>query len=928
VIRRLLLLLLPLALLPLAAALASCASGGARTAAGAPAAKRPAAQAQPQSSASAQAPAQTPAQGQTPAQAQAPAAGTQKPGEKPAEAEIKPYDKVITKQAKSDAGLFTVHRIKDKVYYEIPKNELGKELLWVSQIARTTLGVGYGGQAAGYRVVRWERKGDRILLRSVEYDITADPKMPIARAVQAANYESILMVFNIEALGKDDAPVIDVTRLFTTETPEFSVRARVRARTFDAARAFVERVVSFPENIEVEATHTFTSPPEPQTGNPQAPRSPNAMREGSASVLMHYSMVKLPEQPMTPRLFDERVGYFSIQQVDYGVDEHRAPRRRYITRWRLEKKNPSAALSDPVKPIVYWVDSATPEKWRPYVRRGVEKWKSAFEAAGFSNAILAKDAPTPEQDPEWSAEDARYSVIRWLPSTIENASGPHVHDPRTGEILETDIQFYHNVMNLTRSWYFLQSGPLDTRAKTLPLPDDLMGELIEYVVAHEVGHTLGFPHNMKASSMYPVEKLRDKQWLKDMGHTPTLMDYSRFNYVAQPEDGIEPAALIPGIGPYDKWATKWGYAPIPGAKTPDEEKKTLDAWAREQDATPWLRFSTHESNGADPGELTEAVGDADAVLATTMGLKNLKRAAEMLMPATTAPTLTGEPFDDLEELYGRMLGQWATELSHVAAIVGGFNSQQKHVGQSGVRFTPLPRERQAAAVKFLNENAFETPAFAIRPEILRRIEPVGVLDRVRAAQQRVLSALLNPARLGRLVEQSALDGKSAYKPIEFLGDLRHGIWRELSAADSAAIAIDPYRRNLQRAYVDTLRDRIRARDTAPGDARAMFKGELRALDREIRAALARKPERMTALHLEDVRDQIARALDPKMEGTGAAPAPAAGPRPSDAESLNDDVVGDSSSVMDPFADPFAADRGCWYDYGIRRDELTVRPARP
>lgn len=922
-------------LLPLAAALVSCASGATASGPAGASAARP-----PASSAKAQTPAQAPQQ------TQASAAGTQKPGDKPGEkpgdkpgdkpgeAEIKAYDKVITKQAKSDTGLFTVHRIKDKVYYEIPAKELGKELLWVSQIARTTLGVGYGGQAAGYRVVRWERKGDRILLRSVAYDITADPKMPIARAVQAANYESILMVFNIETLGKDDAPVIDVTRLFTTETPEFSVRARVRSRTFDAARAFVERVVSFPENIEVEATHTFTSPPEPQAqaAGPQTQRSPNAMRDGSASVLMHYSMVKLPEQPMTPRLFDERVGYFSIQQVDYGVDEHRAPRRRYITRWRLDKKNPSAAISDPVKPIVYWVDSATPEKWRPYVRRGVEKWKSAFEAAGFSNAILAKDAPTPEQDPEWSAEDARYSVIRWLPSTIENASGPHVHDPRTGEILETDIQFYHNVMNLTRSWYFLQSGPLDPRAKTIPLPDDLMGALIEYVVAHEVGHTLGFPHNMKASSMYPVEKLRDKQWLKEMGHTPTLMDYSRFNYVAQPEDGIEPAAFIPGIGPYDKWATKWGYAPIPGAKTPDDEKKTLDAWAREQDATPWLRFSTHESNGADPGELTEAVGDADAVMATTMGLKNLKRAAEMLMPATTASTQTGEPFDDLEELYGRMLGQWATELSHVAAIVGGFNSQQKHVGQSGVRFTPLPRERQAAAVKFLNENAFETPDFAIRPEILRRIEPVGVLDRVRAAQQRVLNALLNPARLGRLVEQSALDGKSAYKPIEFLGDLRHGIWRELSASDAAggSITIDAYRRNLQRTYVDTLRDRIRARDTAPGDARALFKGELRALDRDIRAALARKPERMTALHLDDVRDQIARALDPKMEGTGAAPAPAAGQRSSDGlrtqagdAAFNDDAVGESSDAMDPFA----TDRGCWHDYGIRRDELTNPAAR-
>jgi hypothetical protein len=306
-------------------------------------------------------------------------------------------------------------------------------------------------------------------------------------------------------------------------------------------------------------------------------------------------------------------------------------------------------------------------------------------------------------------------------------------------------------------------------------------------------------------------------------------------------------------------------------------------------------------------------------MATTFGLKNLKRVADMLMPATTGSSLTGEPFDDLDELYGRMLGQWATELSHVAAIVGGFQSQQKHVGQSGVRFTPISRERQAAAVRFLNENAFETPAFAIRPEILRRIEPVGVLGRVRAAQQRVLTALFSPDRLGRLVEQAALDEKSAYKPIEFLGDLRHGIWRELSTSGSAPIAIDAYRRNLQRAYVDTLRDRIRARDTAPGDARALFKGELRTLDREIRAALVRKPERMTALHLEDVRDQIARALDPKMEATGAA-----SPAPAGRSDLSDD------DMLAPWntGDPFSFDRGCWHDYGIRREELTTRPSHP
>ena len=785
------------------------------------------------------------------------------PQDRAAPGEPRPYERVITKDAKSQAGLFTVHRIGEKLYYEIPNAQLNKEFLWVSQIARTTLGAGEGGQAAGNRVVKWERHNNRVFLRNVSYGIVADRAQPIARAVQAANNDTILMAFNIDAFGKDDAPVIEVTRLFTTEVPEFSARARVRSQTFDANRSFIERAVSFPENIEVEATHTYSTGVQIQNA-PQA-NPQNAARSGSASIVMHYSMVKLPDTPMMPRLFDERVGYFSLQQMDYGQDEHRAPRRRYIARWRLEKKDPDAALSEPVKPIVYYIDPATPTKWVPYLKRGIESWQQAFEAAGFKNAILAKDSPTRAEDPEWSPEDARYSVVRWLPSTTENASGPHISDPRTGEILNADIQFYHNIMNLVRDWYFIQVGPLDPRAAKLPLPDALMGRLLEHVMAHEVGHTLGFQHNMKASSMYPAEKVRDREWVKKMGHTPSIMDYSRFNYVAQPEDKIDPVDLVPGIGPYDRWATMWGYKPIPAAQTPDAEKKTLDEWARQQDATPWLRFSTADAAGSDPGELTEAVGDADAVKSTTMGLKNLKRVANMLMTATTKP---GEPYDDLEEVYGRLLGQWVLEMNHVAAIVGGLQSQQKVSGQDGPRFTPVSRARQVQAVEFLNAHAFTTPAFVIQPEILRRIEPTGVLNRIRTSQLRVLTSLVSGPRIARLVEQEALDGAAAYRASDLLADVRKGIWRELEAA---SVRIDPYRRNLQRAYLDVMSDKINSRQAATDEGRSLARGELRALQQSVRGALVKATDRETRFHLEDVRDQIAKILDPKF-APPAAPA--------------------------------------------------------
>jgi hypothetical protein len=822
---------------------------------------------------------------ETPTETPTPAGpGAQRPGQS---TEPQPYERVITKDAKSKKGVFTVHQVKDKYYYEIPKSEMGKDFLWVSQIQRTTLGVGYGGQALGNRVVRWELgENNRVFLKNVNYSVVADSTLPISQAVRNANNETILMSFPVAAWGKDnDTAVIDVGRLFTTDIYEFSARQRLNATTMDASRSFIERVSPYPTNIEAEVTQTYTRNPTPAGagGGGQGPGGGNAQQQGmppgSATVVLHHSMVKLPENPMMPRLFDERVGYFSTSQMDYGREEQRATQRTFITRWRLEKKDPNAEMSEPVKPIVYYIDSATPVKYRPYLMRGVEAWQRAFEAAGFKNAIIAKMAPTAKEDPDFSPEDARYAVIRWLPSTTENASGPHIHDPRTGEILDSDIQFYHNVMNLAKSWYFLQVGNLDVRAQKFPLPDALMGRLLEYVAAHEVGHTLGFQHNMKASSMYPQEKVRDAEWVHKMGHTPTLMDYSRFNYVAQPEDKIAVEDLVPDIGPYDKWATMWGYNPIPEAKTADQERPVLDSWARQQDETSWYRFSTDGSAGSDPGELTEAVGDQDAIKSTTLGLMNLKRVSKLLVPATTNDR--GANYDDLAEIYGRMLGQWTLEMNHVAAIVGGFNSQQKHVGQTGVRFNLIPAAHQKDAVRFLTENAFQTPMWAIDKDILRRIEPIGALNRVRNAQNSILNNLLSSARFARLIEQNTLDGAMSYQAADFLADVRNGVWSELNAPSPA---IDAYRRNLQRSYLDIANSKLNATPQAApqgvpqglqalfvssGDEREFYRAELRSLNAQIAKTLPRVTDRPTRMHLEAVRDQIGRILDPNRTGSGA-----------------------------------------------------------
>ena len=814
------------------------------------------------------------------------------------------------REARTDEGIFKVHRIDDAVFFELPKQELGKDFLWVSQIKRTTLGAGYGGQAVADRVVRWEQHDDRIYLKLVEFDMVADPDKPIAQAVRDANVPTIVRGFNVLLANPDGDPVINVTSLLTGDVPEFSPRQRLGARGLDQSRSYLEKVVAFPENINVQVTQTYT----PGAGE-AASRGRGGLRGSGGTVVMFHSLIKLPEEPMMPRLADARVGFFTTSMYDFGRDENKAVERTYITRYRLEKEDPAADVSDPVKPIVYYVDPATPAKLVPWVIKGVEEWQPAFEAAGFRNAIVAREAPSKEEDPDWDPEDVRYSVIRWLPSTTENASGPHVHDPRSGEILEADVQMFHNVQNLAAMWYFTQVGALDPRAQKLPLPDDLTGRLVQFLVAHEVGHTLGFRHNMKASSLYTIDQIRDKEWVRVNGHTPSIMDYARFNYVAQPEDGLAVEDLVPRVGPYDQFAVRWGYTPIAGARTPDEERPVVDEWARMQDTNAHLRFTTDgETEGNpypfDPGQETEAVGDIDATRATELGLKNLQRVAELLVPATAQ---SAQPYDSLREVYGRLVSQWRVELGHVVNVVGGVDSRELYVGQEGHRFTPIAKARQAAAVAFLLENAFETPSFLVDPDVLRRIEPTGAVARIRTAQNSLMNALLQSSRLSRMVEAAVID-TGTYTPLQFLTDLRRGVWKELA---SPGRPIDLFRRNVQRVYLDTIDNRLNGSAAASDEIRALLRGELRVIDRQIAAALSAVTDTATRRHLEDVRESISATLDPRVVRESAA---ALG-LPSVVVAADGDQAPEalqSSERYDYERDPFlTASDGCWLTPEIR-----------
>ena len=773
--------------------------------------------------------------------------------EKKSASKIKPYADIITDEALSTKGLFTVHKVGSKYYFEIPNDVLEKEILVVSRIAGFVKNLNFGGAGIRSRpqqVIRWQRHDEQVLLRSVSYNSVASHDQPIYESVRNNNFEPIIMAFDIAALNADSSGVIiNINDLFTTDIPMIgalydSQRKNFKIKSLDKKRSLINYIKAFPKNVEVRHILTYTGD-----------QLPDNQLTNSLSVEMNQSFIVLPEEPWQPRYYDGRVGYFSITQTDYGADEQKAFQKRYITRWRLEPMDMEAykrgELVEPKKPIVYYIDPATPEKWRPYIKQGVEDWQKSFEKAGFKNAIIAKDPPSKEENPDWSPEDVRYSVIRYITTDIQNAMGPHVHDPRTGEILESDIMWYHNVMNLLRNWFFTQTAAINPEARSVRFKDEVMGELIRFVSAHEVGHTLGLPHNMGASPAYPVDSLRSPSFTHRMGgNAPTIMDYARFNYVAQPEDGD--VLLYPGIGPYDDWSIIYGYKLIPDA-TSETERTTLNQWVKERASNPIYRYGQQRFNPVDPSAQTEDLGD-DAVKASDLGIKNLQRIVPNLVDWSSE---TGKNYEDLEELYGQVYLQLGRYMRHVSTNIGGIYEYRKTSDEEGAVFAHVPKNKQQAALNFLDRQLFQTPTWLLDKDILSKIENGNILERLRNLQVQTLQRLFQADRLNRLIENEALNGIVAYTLSDLMSDTEKSIFTELKRGKTS----DAFRRNLQRAYVDALLSLLKLEDAKyQTDIQAAARGMLSSLHKKLTKQAKRHGEGIAKYHFEELAARIKKSI--------------------------------------------------------------------
>uniref|UniRef100_UPI004047C51E zinc-dependent metalloprotease n=1 Tax=Polaribacter sp. TaxID=1920175 RepID=UPI004047C51E len=764
------------------------------------------------------------------------------------------FSDFVTAESISDEGLFTSHETKGKFYFEIPNSLLDKEMLLVTRIKElpSNFGGGYvnAGSKVNEQVIVWTLYKDKILLKVKSYGAIADEAFPISKSVKSNNLEPVIYAFDIKAANDaKTGNLIDVTSFFDSDVRAISglagrMRTTYKVRRLDSKRSFINSIKSYPKNIEVVQDFTF-----------EADAPPSNASSNTLSMQINQSMILLPENPMMPRIHDERVGYFSVGTVDYGSEKLKSDSKRYIRRWRLEPKDPAAyargELVEPIKPIVYYLDPATPEKLKKYIKAGVDSWQKVFEKAGFKNAIYAKYPPTKEEDPEFSPEDIRYSVIRYVASTTRNAVGPSVSDPRTGEIIESDIIWYHNHLRSYRNRYLLETGAANPSARTLDTPDEEIGEMMHMVIAHEVGHALGLPHNMAASSAYPVESLRDGSFTQKYGIAASIMDYARYNYIAQPGD--KNIRFIRQLGPYDEYSINWGYRVIPSAKTPEDEVKTLDTWISEKSNDPIYRFG---DKSFDPTAQTEGIGD-DPILASTYGVKNLKYVAKSLSSWTSDKT---NNYEDLKELYGELLGVWSRYVGHVVNNIGGVVESNKKPEQKGNVYTNIDANTQKKSMKWLLENTFETPEWLLDTKILNNIDASGHAAKLLGLQTRQLNSLLNNSRMERLLDADTRSNKE-YNNLNLIHDLRVGLFSETISKKNVTV----YRRNLQKAFIERLEFLMNQKSPTikNSDINSIIRGELVVLKSQLITSNTNAINTITKYHYKDCISRIDAILKAK-----------------------------------------------------------------
>ena len=770
------------------------------------------------------------------------------------------YSNIIRSNAITRKGLFAVHKVDDNYYFEIADSLLGRDILVVCRIAQGAAGIrpeytGYAGDQIGNTVIRFEKgPGSKLFLRRITFEDNAgDSTDAMYSAVVRSNLQPLVSAFGIGAYSPNGrGSVIEITDYVNGDNDIFffssASKKTMRVGGLISNTSYIKDINSFPLNVEIRTIKTYR----------------NTVTDNTFTMELNTSLVLLPKKPMRKRFSDRRIGYFTERYTDYDANPQGVKVVSYIKRWRLEPKPGDVEkylrgeLVEPQKPILYYIDPATPKKWVPYLIQGVTDWQAAFEKAGFKNAILAKEAPTEKENPGWSLEDSRHSAIVYKPSSIANAAGPIITDPRSGEILESHINWYHNLMSILREWYMVQCGPLDPRAQKMQFDDKLMGQLIRSVASHEVGHSLGLTHNYAASSAVPVEKLRDRVWLEANGHTPSIMDYARFNYVAQPQDSVGERGLISRIGIYDHWAIEWGYRIFPEAKNADAEIPVMNNWVVEKLQNEKLRFGS-EFTSDDPRTQTEDIGD-NAMKAGEYGVRNLQRVVPNLIKWTHQGH---ENYRSLNQMYNAVINQFDYYLGHALAYVGGMYETIKSSDQPGPVYDVVTIELQWESMDFLNRHIFTTPTWLLDTAILTRIgkSPTQIVSR---SQNMILSSLLNNNNLAKMADAQVVYGKKAYPLINFIDDLDNAMWNELKTYDT----ISSYRRNLQQVYVDKLLDLISPSriDKVSRDIPPIIINKLGEIQARIKKALPKTKGAMTVYHLKFIENKINVALKPYTGG--------------------------------------------------------------